>query len=140
MVNIKELKNKQQDLIANLTEEELKEYILYLTSCYYESYKANDVQQFNNNLELLEEVIEKHKDKYVNIVGFIYFSLFFNANLYIHETASEDKDIKLTIPFNYNLYESEEETEELTHNIRNILNKERIRIRYNEKRTNKAAE
>ena len=140
MANIKELKNKQKELITNLTEEELKQYILYLTSCYYESYKANDVQQFNNNLELLEEVIDKYKETYVNIVGFIYFSLYFNSNLFIHEIASEEKDIELTVPFNYNLYETEEETEELNHNIKNILNKERIRTRYNEKRTNKTTE
>lgn len=140
MANIKELMNKQKELISNLTEEELKQYILYLTSCYYESYKTDDVQQFNNNLELLEEVIDKYKDTYVNIVGFIYFSLYFNSNIYLSEMASEEKEIKLTVPFNYDLYETEEETEELNHTIKNILNKERIRARYNEKRTNKTVE
>ena len=138
MVNIKELEHKQKEIITNLTEEELKQYILYLTSCYYDFYKANDVQQFNNNLKLLEEVIDKYKTKYSNIVGFIYFSLYFNSNFVLSEMASDSTDINLTVPFNYNLYETEEETEELTHNIKNIFNKERIRERYNEKRTNKS--
>lgn len=139
MTNINELKNKQKDLITNLEEEELKEYILYLTSCYYEAYKKNDVKQFENNIQLLEEVIEAYKKTYANITGFVYFSLFFNSNLVLSE-ALDSKDINLAIPFNYNLYETEEETEELTHNIRNILNKERIRARYNEKRANRTVE
>ena len=62
-----------------------------------------------------------------------------NANLLITELAS-DSTIKLNNPFKYGLYESEEMEEELNHDIRNIFNKERIRARYNEKRTNKATE
>ena len=96
-------------------------------------------KQFENNIQLLEEVIEAYKKTYANITGFVYFSLFFNSNLVLSE-ALDSKDINLAIPFNYNLYETEEETEELTHNIRNILNKERIRARYNEKRANRTVE
>lgn len=140
MANFKELKNKQQELIANLEEEDLKQYILFISNCFYESYVNNDVKQFEFNKELLEEVIETYKDIYVNITGFVYFSLFLNANTHLKELAS-DSAIEINVPFKYNLYESEEsEEEELTHNIKNILTKERIRARYNEKRAEKTVE
>jgi hypothetical protein len=62
-----------------------------------------------------------------------------NANIIITETATDSK-IKLNNPFKYDLYESEEMEEELNHDIRKIFNKDRIRARYNEKRTNKTIE
>lgn len=133
MTNIKELEDKQKELIANLTYDDLKKYIVYLTRCYYESYKNNDVRQFENNIQLLEELIEVHKNHYANITGFVYFSLFINSNAIISDMASDSNKIKLGVPFNYNLYESEEE-EELSHDIKKIFNKDRIRARYNEKK------
>lgn len=139
MANIKELKNKQKELISNLEEEDLKQYILFISNCLNESIIKNDVKQYEFNKELLEEVIETYKKDYANIIGFVYFSLFLNSSNYLKEMAS-DSEIEVGVPFKYNLYESEEDDEELTHNIRNILNKERIRARYNEKRTKETAE
>ena len=53
-----------------------------------------------------------------------------NANILLTESKTDSK-IKLIEPFNYNLNESEEIEEELSHDIKAIFNKERIRERYN---------
>lgn len=139
MANFKGLEIKQRELLTKLSENELKQYILYLTRSYYTSFKENNTDLFNYNLNLLKDVIEHYKETYPNIVGFIYYNLFMNANLLLTELAS-DSTIKLSNPFKYGLYESEEMEEELTHDIRKIFNKDRIRARYNEKRNNKATE
>lgn len=139
MVNLSTLESKQKDILRNLSEEDLEQYILYLTNNYYNSFKEDDSNLFNYNLNLLKDVVEHYKEKYPNIVGFIYYNLFMKANIIITETAT-DSTIKLSNPFKYGLYESEEMEEELTHDIRKIFNKDRIRARYNEKQTNKASE
>lgn len=139
MGNFQVLENKQRELLTNLSENELKQYILYLTRSYYTSFREDNEELFNYNLNLLKDIIEHYKETYPNIVGFIYYNLFMNANIIITETATDSK-IKLNNPFKYDLYESEEMEEELNHDIRKIFNKDRIRARYNEKRTNKTIE
>ena len=139
MANFTGLENKQRELLTNLSENELKQYILYLTRSYYTSFREDNEELFNYNLNLLKDIIEHYKETYPNIVGFIYYNLFMNANIIITETATDSK-IKLNNPFKYDLYESEEMEEELNHDIRKIFNKDRIRARYNEKRTNKTIE
>jgi hypothetical protein len=139
MGNFQVLENKQRELLTNLSENELKQYILYLTRSYYTSFREDNEERFNYNLNLLKDIVEHYKETYPNIVGFIYYNLFMNANIIITETATDSK-IKLNNPFKYDLYESEEMEEELNHDIRKIFNKDRIRARYNEKRTNKTIE
>ena len=139
MTNLNSLENKQKELLINLSENELKQYIVYLTSNYYKAFRNNDNKQFNYNIGLIKDVVDQYKETYPNIIGFVYFNLFLNANLILSDTAPEPK-VKLVNPFNYNLYESEELEEELVHDIKAIFNKERIRARYNEKTTNKASE
>ena len=139
MVNLSMLETKQRNILKNLSEEELEQYILYLTNNFYNSFKENDLKGHEFNINLLKDVVEHYKEEYPNIVGFVYYNLFMNANILITELATDSK-IKLNNPFKYGLYESEEMEEELTHDIRKIFNKDRIRARYNEKRTNKAIE
>ena len=130
MVNPASLENKKKQILANLNESDLKQYIILLTSNYYKAFKENNIDEFNYNLGLLKEVTEIYKDNYANIIGFVYYNLFLNANIILAETKT-DSQIKLTDPFKYNLYESEEIEEELSHDIKAIFNKERIRERYN---------
>ena len=137
MGNISNLENKQKELLNNLSESELKQYILYLTRCYYSNFNDNNEKLFNYNLNLLKDITENYKEVYPNIIGFIYYNLFLNANILLSELKA-DSTIKLIEPFNYNLYESEEIEEELAHDIQKIFNKERIKERYNnEKQVNK---
>ena len=139
MVNIDSLERKKKELLSNLNESDLKQYVVLLTNDYYKHFKNNDVAEFNNTLNLLKEVVEVYKDKYSNIIGFVYYNLFLNANILLGETV-KDSSIKLTNPFKYTLYENNELEEELTHDIRKIFNKERIRARYNEQQANKVTE
>ena len=139
MVNLATLESKQKDILLNLSEDDLEQYILYLTNNYYNSFKEDDIKNYEFNINLLKDVMEHYKEKYPNIVGFIYYNLFMNANILITELAS-DSTVKLTNPFKYGLYESEEMEEELTHDIKKIFNKERIRARYNEQQANKVIE
>ena len=139
MVNIDSLENKKKEILSNLNESDLKQYVILLTNQYYKTFKNNDVKEFNNTLELLKEVVEVYKDKYSNIIGFVYYNLFLNANILLCETVP-DSSIKLANPFKYKLSESDELEEELTHDIEKIFNIERIRARYNEKQVNKEIE
>lgn len=139
MVNARSLENKKKQLLANLDETDLNQYLRILTNNYYKAFKENDVAEFSYNLMLLKEVTELYKDKYSNIIGFAYYNLFLNANLLLGETVA-DSTVKLINPFKYNLTESNELEEELTHDIEKIFNIDRIRARYNEKQTNKVVE
>ena len=139
MVNANSLENKKKEILSNLNESDLKQYLVLLSNNYYKSFKENDVKEFNSNLKLLNEVIEVYKEKYSNIIGFAYYNLFLIANVLLTETVS-DSTVKLANPFNYKLYESNELEEELTHDIEKIFNIDRIRARYNEKQTNKKIE
>lgn len=139
MVNIDSLERKKKELLSNLNESDLKQYVVLLTNEYYKNYNNNDVSEYNNNLNLLKEVVEVYKDRYSNIIGFIYYNLFLNANILLTENVS-DSTIKLTNPFKYDLYKSDDIEEELTHDIEKIFNIDRIRARYNEKQTNKEIE
>ena len=139
MVNTASLENKKKEILSNLNESDLKQYFVLLSNNYYKAFKENDVKEFNSNLKLLNEVVEVYKDKYSNIVGFVYYNLFLTANVLLAETVS-DSPIKLVNPFKYELYESNELEEELTHDIEKIFNIDRIRERYNEKQTNKEVE
>ncbi len=139
MVNPQSLEKKKKEILSNLNESDLKQYLVLLCNNYYKAFKENDVKEFNSNLNLLNEVIEVYKDEYANIIGFAYYNLFLTANILLGETLS-DSTIKLVNPFSYGLYKSEELEEELTHDIEKIFNIDRIRARYNEKQTNKEIE
>ena len=139
MVNTDSLENKKKEILSNLNESDLKQYLVLLSNNYYKYFKENNVKEFNSNLKLLNEVIEVYKEKYSNIIGFAYYNLFLTANILLTETVS-DSTVKLANPFNYKLYESNELEEELTHDIEKIFNIERIRARYNEKQVNKEIE
>lgn len=139
MVNPQSLEKKKKEILSNLNESDLKQYLVLLSNNYYKAFKENDVAEFNSNLNLLNEVIEVYKDKYANVIGFAYYNLFLTANILLSETLS-DSTIKLVNPFSYGLYKSEELEEELTHDIEKIFNIDRIRARYNAKQTNKEIE
>ena len=61
MANFTGLENKQRELLTNLSENELKQYILYLTRSYYTSFREDNEELFNYNLNLLKDIIEHYK-------------------------------------------------------------------------------
>ena len=61
MANFKELEHKQKELLVNLSEEELKQYIELLTKNYYVYFFNDDARAFENNFKQLEEVYSTFK-------------------------------------------------------------------------------
>ena len=138
-MNADSIANKKKQILYNLTESDLKQYLVLLSNNYYKAFKENDVNEFNSNLKLINEVIEVFSERYSNIIGFTYYNLFLTANVLLSETVS-DSTVKLANPFKYKLTESNELEEELTHDIEKIFNIDRIRARYNENQINKEIE
>ena len=119
------------DVISNLSKDKLKKYLYYLTRKYFETFMANDVNAFNDNMETLMNVYEEYREEYVNLMGFIYYCFYLNAILIISEKAS--KDFSLKNISKYDLMDDDDFEDELSHDIKNIFNKDRVRRRYYEK-------
>ena len=139
MGNLDKLDKIKRDALSNLDKDKLSQYILYLTKKYYISYLTEDENSFDETIDDIFEVIELYEDDYSNLMGFIFYSLFINANGIVIK-ASSNKDFNLKNPFKFELKEDEDMDEDLSHDIKLIFNKDRIRERYNEKTINKAIE
>lgn len=128
---------KSTDILMNLSKNKLKSYIFYLTKRYYDSFKQNDVEAYELSIKHLFFIVEEYGDKYVNLQGFICYCLYLNANAEI--TNDHDKrTFELKPLFKVDLHE--DDVEELPFDMRNIFNKQRIKERYNEKRTREHVE
>ena len=134
MASVETLNTIKKDVIKSLSKDKLKQYIFYLTKRYYETYIEGDEDTFNSVIEQLYGVIDEYRETYVNLLGFTFFCLQLNANIVLTQKTS-DNSFKLTNPFTYDLLEDDNYDEELSHDIKNIFNKERVRERYYEKRT-----
>ena len=95
MINLNNLEYKRKELITDFTEEELKQYLEVLTNNYYFSFINNDVKQYNNTIEELEEVISIFITKYADIKHYINFCLLATINKILNENYSSG--IELTI-------------------------------------------
>ena len=124
--------NKTNDILRNLSRDKLKQYIFHLTKKYYETYINDDVEAFNRVIEQLFFIVEEYDGKYVNLQGFICFCLYLNANVEVMKHR-EAQAFPLEPLFKMDLLD--DDVEELTFDIKNIFNKERIKERYYEKRT-----
>ena len=127
---------KSKALLQDLSKDKLKSYIFYLTKKYYKAYKDNDVEAFDRTIEHLFFIVEEYDDKYVNLYGFMAYCLYLNANVEVMK--EHDQQIKLDPLFKMDLLE--DNVEELAFDIKNIFNKQRIKERYNAKRTREHVE
>jgi len=127
------------DVLSNLSKDKLKKYLFHLTRKYYETYMANDEKTFNETIEILMDVIGEYRDTYINLMGFVYYCLYLNSILIISE-ENDDVEFNLKNIAKYDLMEDDEFEDELSHDIRNIFNKERIRRRYYENGINESIE
>ena len=129
----------KKDVISNLSKDKLKQYIFYLTKRYYETFQENDEDAFNNTLELLQDVIDEYRETYVNLLGFVFFCLYLNANVNVMKNSSNNS-FELKNIFTYDLLEDDDFEEDLHHDIKEIFNKERVKERYYEKRASQFIE
>ena len=132
MSGVDKIDRMKGTVISNLSKDKLKKYIFYLTRKYYETYMAKDENAFNETIETLMEVIGAYRETYVNLMGFIYYCLYLNSILIISE-KTDNKEFSLKNISKYDLLEDDDFEDELSHDIKNIFNKDRIRRRYYEK-------
>ncbi len=128
---------KTRDVMRNLSRDKLKSLIFYLTRRYYETFKENDVEAFERVINQLFVIVEEYGDKYVNLNGFVCYCLYLHVNVEVMQ-AHEQQTFSLDPLFKMDLLE--DDVEELSHDIKNIFNKQRIKERYNEKRTREHVE
>lgn len=128
---------KSKELLQGLSKSKLKSYIFFLTKKYYESYLNGDVEAFDSAIEQLFFIVEEYGDKYVNLQGFMCYCLYINANDVLMN--GNDKQVFSLDPL-FKMDLLNEDVEELAHDIKNIFNKQRIKERYNAKRTREHVE
>ena len=128
---------KSKDVLRNLSKDKLKQYIFYLTNKYYESFKNNDFEAYELAIEQLFFIFEEYGDKFVNLQGFVAHCLYMNAIAELNNAGGQHS-FKLEPLFKMDLLN--EDVEELAHDIKNIFNKQRIKERYNAKRTHENVE
>ena len=132
MGGVDKIDRMKGDVISNLSKDKLKKYLFHLTRKYYESYISGDEKAYNESIEKIMEVIGAYRETYINLMGYIYYSLYLNSILIISEKTGND-EFSLQNIAKYDLMEDDEFEEELSHDIKNIFNKDRIRRRYFEK-------
>ncbi len=132
MSGIDKIDRMKDDAISRLDKEKLKKYILFLSRKYYEAYMKKDEKDFNDSIEKLLAVNEIYDGEYENIMGFIYYCLYLNAILLISENVVND-GFGLKNIAKYDLIREEDFEDELSHDIKKIFNKDRVRRRYYEK-------
>lgn len=123
---------KSKEVLKDLSKDKLKQLIFYLTKRYYEAYKTGDVEAYDKAIEQLFFIFQEYNDKYVNLQGFMCYCLYLNANVELMN--ANDKQVFALDPL-FKMDLLDEDVEELPFDIKNIFNKQRIRERYNEKRT-----
>ncbi|MBQ7851302.1 MAG: hypothetical protein IJ342_00250 [Muribaculaceae bacterium] len=124
---------KSKEVLQGLSTKKLKSYIFFLTQKYIVSYVQNDRAGYELAIEQLFFIVEEYGDKYVNLDGFICFCLCVHSCEQLKEFHGNKQVFALEPLFKMDLLE--DDVEELPFDIKNIFNKERIRERYNEKRT-----
>ena len=93
--NLKQLEKKYHELLTNLTEEELKQYIKSLARNYYISFLSNDKELYNNTFKQLEEVNSVYRSKYSNFSNYINFCLLDAVNNILNENITSEVNLEL---------------------------------------------
>ena len=132
MGGVDKIDRMKGNVISNLSKDKLKKYLFHLTRKYYESYISGDEKAYNESIEKIMEVIGAYRETYINLMGYIYYSLYLNSILIISEKTGND-EFSLQNIAKYDLMEEDDFEEELHHDIKKIFNKDRVRRRYFEK-------
>ena len=131
-MGVDKIDRMKNNVISNMDKDRLKKYLFYLTQKYFETYMKGDEKEYNETIEKIMEVIGAYRETYVNLMGFIYYCLYLNAIIIISEKTGND-EFSLQNIAKYDLMEDDDFEDELSHDIKNIFNKDRIRRRRYEK-------
>ena len=126
--NLKELESKYHELLINLSEEDLKQYIKSLADNYYNSYLSNEKEVHESTFKQLEEVNSIYKVKYSDFTNYINFCLLNAVNKILNENISSDMKLELI--------ETSEDYYFSDNPFKNLINAfEESRALYNESKT-----
>lgn len=86
----------KRDELLKLDVQEIKNYIHYLTKQYYFTYAMNDIDEFKNVCNSIDEINRYLHDVYPNIYHYILYCFFVSSNIFLK--ASFDRDVHLLKP------------------------------------------
>lgn len=84
------MQEKKKDEIMKLDVKGLKEYIHYLTKRYYVSYANDNLDEFNNTKNEINEVISYLIDYYPNIYNYLLYSFVLSFNDFLKAICNRD--------------------------------------------------
>lgn len=88
-----ELRDKSNNLINDLSKEEVEKYIQVLTKNYYESYLSGNSKKFNDNFRELKNLIGIVEGYYPNIKDYTNYCLLCNINSILENNLKVDIDL-----------------------------------------------
>ena len=100
---------KLKEIVSDLTEEELNQFILYLVDNYYKYYFNNDLEGYKANLKNLELVIELVKFDYPDIENYINYCLLCKISKVLEEKLK--LDVELVILNQFSIKEAKSKNE-----------------------------
>ena len=100
---------KIKELVSDLTEEELNQYILNLVDNYYKFYFSNDLEAFKKNFKNMEIVIDLVKIDYPDIENYINYCLLCKINKVLENKLN--LDVELTILNEFNIHQAKSKQE-----------------------------
>ena len=100
---------KIKELVSDLNEEELNQYILNLVENYYKFYFNNDLKGFENNLRTIRTVIDLVKIDYPDIENYINYCLLCKINKVLENKLN--LDVELTILNDFNIHQAKSKQE-----------------------------
>ena len=108
-MDLNKYEKKIKEIVSDLTEEELNQYILNLVDNYYKFYFSNDLEAFKKNFKNMEIVIDLVKIDYPDIENYINYCLLCKISKVL-----EDKlklDVELTILNDFNIHQAKSKQE-----------------------------
>lgn len=90
MSELKELKNKKNDIILNLDEDDIEKYIMSLSRKYYASLINGDALGLENVIESLKDIKKIYEFKYPDISDYINYCLVISSNKILRKVFDVD--------------------------------------------------
>ena len=88
-----ELRDKSNNIINDLSKEEVEKYIQVLTKNYYESYLSGNSKKFNDNFRELKNLIGIVEGYYPNIKDYTNYCLLCNVNKILEDSLNLNMDL-----------------------------------------------
>ena len=108
-MDLNKYEKKIKEIVSDLTEEELNQYILNLVDNYYKFYFSNDLEAFKKNFKNMEIVIDLVKIDYPDIENYINYCLLCKISKVLEDKLN--LDVELTILNDFNIHQAKSKQE-----------------------------